>query len=109
MKAGETAVIPLTVAMLADNILRPGLRTGEFCFSSGVKGDTAIAGWSSYKMRIDAAITAELGKPLPAWTWHDLRRACATNFAEHGADRHLVSLLLNHTDGHVTGTYDRRS
>jgi integrase len=44
MKGGETAVIPLTSHMLADDVLRPGLRTGQCVFSSGVRGDIAVAG-----------------------------------------------------------------
>jgi integrase len=50
---------------------------------------------------------AELGKPLAAWTIHDVRRSAATASSEHGADRYLVGLLLNHTDASVTATYDR--
>jgi integrase len=64
MKNGQTAVIPLTDRMLSSDVLRPEIRTGDFVFSSGVRGDVAVSAWSKFKLKIDASITAELGSPL---------------------------------------------
>jgi integrase len=105
-KNGQPHITPLVPRMLDDNVLRPGFRTGECVFASGRIGDRPINGWTLFKPRIDALMKEKLGK-LEPWHVHDLRRSFATAISEHGADRHLVSLLLNHTDGHVTGTYDR--
>jgi integrase len=107
MKNGETAVIPLTDRMLAADVSRPEIRTGDFVFLTGYKGGCPVSTWSKFKLRIDEEIMKAEGKAIDEWTWHDLRRTAATAFAEHGADRYLVSLLLNHSDGKITATYDR--
>ncbi len=43
------------------------------------------------------------------WRVHDLRRTAATHMARLGADRFIVSRILNHADPSVTGVYDRYS
>ncbi len=43
------------------------------------------------------------------WRVHDLRRTAATHMARLGADRLVVSRILNHADPSVTGVYDRYS
>jgi integrase len=40
---------------------------------------------------------------------HDLRRSAATQMASAGVDRLVIGKLLNHTDGTVTGVYERHS
>jgi integrase len=66
--------------------------------------------WSRRKLRLDAAITEKLGKPLAPWTLHDLRRSCATGMADMGIQPHVVEAVLNHISGSkrgVAGVYNR--
>jgi integrase len=38
---------------------------------------------------------------------HDIRRTVATHLGEMGTAPHVISAILNHTDGSVTGVYNR--
>jgi len=69
-----------------------------------------ITSWSRRKLRLDAAITERLGKPLAPWTLHDLRRTAATGMADIGIQPHVVEAVLNHISGSkrgVAGVYNR--
>ena len=72
-------------------------------------GDYAdISGWTRCKERLDRRIGDELGKPLPHWTVHDLRRTAATRMVDLGEGPHIVEAVLNHVSGHrVAGIYNR--
>jgi integrase len=74
-------------------------------------GGGPFSGWSRCKERLDQRIAkANDGKPLPAWTHHDVRRSVATHMAEIGVLPHIVEAVLNHVGGHkagVAGTYNR--
>jgi len=104
-----------------------GGRLRDLLFGMGDKG---FSGWSKSKERLDEAIAEELGKPLPGWTLHDLRRTAATymggGLPHHmlvklspkdrkladglGIQPHVVEAVLNHISGHkagVAGVYQR--
>jgi hypothetical protein len=69
-----------------------------------------MTSWSRRKLRLDAAITERLGKPLAPWTLHDLRRSAATGMADIGIQPHIVEAVLNHISGSkrgVAGIYNR--
>ena len=69
-----------------------------------------IMSWSRRKLRLDAAITEKLGRALPPWTLHDLRRTAATGMADIGIQPHVVEAVLNHISGSkrgVAGVYNR--
>lgn len=93
-------------------------------------GRGGFSGWSNCKDRLTAKIEGTLGKELPRWTPHDLRRTFATyiggGLPAHelaklkGRDRemasglqvppHVIEAILNHVSGHkagVAGTYNR--
>jgi integrase len=93
-------------------------------------GDGSFSGWSKAKAKLDDAIAGALGKPLPAWVLHDLRRSVATymggglahalavklsakdrKLAEGlGVQPHVIEAVLNHVSGHkagVAGVYQR--
>jgi integrase len=74
-------------------------------------GETAVSGFSKPKKRIDALMTARLGKLNP-WRTHDLRRTVATHMAEHlDIDEGVIERILNHittTDGGLKGVYQRQ-
>lgn len=93
-------------------------------------GDGPFSGWSNSKEALDAAITERLGKPLPHWTIHDIRRSVSTYLGGGlgddeirklpATDRplaeglqvepHVIEAVLNHVSGvkaGVHGIYNR--
>jgi integrase len=71
-----------------------------------------FSGWSNSKEKLDERITKAIGKTLPHWTPHDLRRSAATQMAELGIQPHVIEAVLNHISGHragVAGIYNRAS
>ena len=74
----------------------------DFVFGR-VRGFSA---WSASK----AALDAQLGDAVAAWTHHDLRRSMATHMADMGIAPHVIEAVLNHASGHkhgVAGIYNR--
>jgi integrase len=74
-------------------------------------GTAGFRGWADAKLRLDARI-AETGGPLPHWTFHDLRRSCATHMAGLQVQPHVIEAVLNHVSGFrrgVAGVYNRAS
>ena len=72
-------------------------------------GAVTPSGWGKCKICLDARI-ADLGKPLPDWVIHDLRRTVATGMADIGIQPHVVKAVLNHISGSkrgVAGVYNR--
>jgi integrase len=55
------------------------------------------------KKRIDAHAAGALGKSLPAWRTHDLRRTFATGLAGMGYPPHIVERCINHRSGAAGG------
>jgi integrase len=75
---------------------------GHPCVFPGT-GAGPITTFSWIKAELDAAITAELGAPLPNWRLHDMRRTCVTALARLGIPPHVCDRLLNHTGGAIRG------
>ena len=81
----------------------------EYIFTT--TGTTPISGYSKAKRDVDALIAAARGArgggPMPPWTIHDLRRTCATSLGRLGAQKHVISKVLDHAPRTVTDTvYD---
>jgi integrase len=69
-----------------------------------------FSGWSKAKASLDARMSAALGRALPPWRLHDIRRTVATRLADLGVQPHVVEAVLNHVSGHkagVAGVYNR--
>ncbi|KIL99561.1 Site-specific recombinase phage integrase family [Paramagnetospirillum magnetotacticum MS-1] len=74
-----------------------------------------ISGFSKAKKRIDTAIAARRAKderkPMPGWTFHDIRRTFVTMAGDElDADPHIVEAAVNHISGTkagVAGVYNR--
>ncbi len=100
-------VLPLSPAA-AEIIERQPKRDGrDLIFGDRAGG---FSGWSRCKERLDARIAKANGKPLPAFTVHDLRRSVATHMAEIGVQPHIIEAVLNHVSGHkggIAGIYNR--
>ena len=73
-------------------------------------GATAFAGFHKAKTALDKAI-AKIRKlehrgPMPAWTFHDLRRTARTMLAELGIASEIAERVLGHTNGTIEDTYN---
>jgi integrase len=115
-KADRAHEIPLSE--LAMSILDECPKLGDFVFTT--LGTRPISGWSKAKAALDRLALDKLRESAVArgddasttfadWRLHDLRRTAATHIAKLGVDRIVISKLLNHAEGGVTGLYDRHS
>jgi integrase len=105
-KNGRHHEIPMSAAVRHILWARPQSDARDFVFGRGV----GFHGWGRCKERLDKAIEDKLGKPLPHWTTHDLRRTAATRMVDLGEGPHIVEAVLNHVSGHkagVAGIYNR--
>jgi integrase len=75
---------------------------GTACVFPGT-GTQPITTFSWIKAQLDAAITTDIGAPLPGWVLHDLRRTIVTALARMGFAPHVCDRLLNHTGGTISG------
>ena len=78
-------------------------------------GRTPVSGFSSAKLRLDAAIAADRAKraaeagdghappPLAPWRVHDFRRTGVTVLARKGIRWEVADRLLNHVGGAIRG------
>ena len=98
-KTGRGHLVPLS--SLALEILQDVPETGAYVFSSGMRGDNPVSGWSKAKRRCN-----ELSG-IADWRLHDLRRTVATGMRSLGIDRLIVSKVLNHAEAGITRVYDR--
>ena len=109
VKNNQAHAVPLSEPTLA--ILRdlPRIDSGEdFVFT--VSGRTPVSGFGKAKLRIDAAIAAANGAPLPRWVLHDLRRTAATGMARQAVALPVIERVLNHVSGSfggIVGVYQR--
>jgi integrase len=75
-------------------------------------GDGPFAGWTKSREALNVRIEKALGRPLPHWTPHDLRRSFATHAGGLGIQPHIVEAILNHVSGFragVAGIYNRQA
>ncbi|TAX36496.1 tyrosine-type recombinase/integrase [Rhizobium leguminosarum] len=112
--------VPLSEASLAVLASIPSIEgSEEFVFTT--TGRSTISGYSKAKKRLDKEIENILKertaqqvdvKPLPDWTFHDLRRTAATGMARAGVAQQVIEKVLNHTSGSlagVAGIYNRHA
>jgi integrase len=77
-----------------------------------VDGRRSANGFGRAKQQLDAAMSEELGYPVPSWRLHDLRRTCASSLAKLGVQLPVIEKVLNHVSGSfggVAGIYQRHS
>jgi integrase len=95
----------IPMSALVRDILKARPQTSDYVFGRGA----GFSGWGKCKIRLDARI-AELGKPLPDWVVHDLRRTVATGLQRLGVRLEVTEAILNHVSGSragVAGIYQR--
>jgi integrase len=111
-KNGLRHVVPLPA--LAQEIVAEVARVeGDYVFTA--TGRAPIAQWSRTKRQIDALMLARAREEdpraeIPHWTFHDLRRTCATGMAKLRVATEVREAVLNHASGEarrgVAGTYN---
>jgi integrase len=105
-KNGEKHEVPLSAAAL--DILKslPRIQSDKgYVFTT--TGETHVTGYSRAKADIDRRVS-----PMPAWTFHDLRRTAASGMARLGINLPVIEKVLNHTSGSfagIVGVYQRHS
>jgi len=109
VKNGKPHIVPLSEPALAilKGFMHEGWEGRRYVFDAGA--GFASRWWG--KDQLDKRIEARLGKPLPHWILHDLRRSFVTHISELGyAPPHVIESLVNHVSGSkagVAGVYNR--
>jgi integrase len=106
-KNGRTLTLPLPTAAVELITEVPRQDGGAFVF--GRSGGAPFSGWSLAKTRLDCRIAAALGRTLPHWRLHDLRRTMRTGLGKLGVPPHVAELAINHVKGGVQAVYDRHA
>ena len=99
--------VPLSAAVQAELGALPRTDGSPFLFTT--TGKTPVSGFKTGMARLREAMTEvaekEADEPveIPHWTFHDLRRTCATGMAQLGIPIHVTEAVLNHKSGTVSG------
>ena len=94
--------VPLSTQVL--KIIETAEPVGDYVFTDNPR-KRIDGSFSIWKKRIDAHM-----KPLPSWTFHDLRRTAASGMAKLGVEIPVIEKCLNHAGGvfaGIVGTYQR--
>lgn len=107
-KAKTGMTIPLSAQAL--DLLRslPRFDDGDVVFS--FTGKKRFDNVGRAKPRLDKAIAAAFGEPLPPWRLHDLRRTVATGLQRLGVRLEVIETVLGHVSGSragIVGTYQQ--
>lgn len=73
-------------------------------------GRTPVSGYHKGRNHLAEHMAEVAGQPIPHWTFHDLRRTCATGMARLGIPVRVTEAVLNHvsgTGGGIVGVYQR--
>jgi integrase len=91
--AHEIPLAPLAVELLRD---LPRFRGGPYLFTS-TAGEKPMNGFSKMKARLDRAIAeANDGKPIDAFTFHDIRRTMRTRLSALPIPDEVRELMIAH-------------
>lgn len=98
-KTNMEQTVPLSPAAL--QILETVPKRGEYVFSTRVKAELPIGGFSKVKKETDEK------SGVTGWRYHDLRRSGATGMGNLGIADFTISRVLGHVRQDVTGRYDK--
>jgi integrase len=107
MKADAAHIVPLSDDAIAVLKSLPRFNGGDYLFSAHV-GARPVAAFSAAKHRLDAAIADELGREIPPFVIHDLRRTVRTGLSAIPNISDLVrELVIGHTKPGLHKVYDQ--
>jgi integrase len=108
MKADAAHVVPLSDDVLAILHDLPRFKSGD-CLFSATFGKTPVNGFSKAKSRLDAAMAAELGKAVPPFVIHDIRRTMRTGLSALPVPDLIRELVIAHTKPGLHKVYDQHA
>ncbi len=100
-QAHEIALLPMISAALP-----PRPETADGCVFG--KRGTGFSGFSKGKKKLDAELV-QVGRPVPSWGLHDLRRTFSTKLHDAGVEPLVIEALLAHKQQGVAAVYNRAS
>ncbi|HEX5182070.1 MAG TPA: tyrosine-type recombinase/integrase [Allosphingosinicella sp.] len=111
-KNGATHLVPLSSSALA--IVKELLKDqrSEKLLPARGNWDMSPSGFSKAMRRIRESLEEEIGRPVPHWTLHDLRRTLATGLQRLGVRLEVTEAVLNHLSGSrsgIVGVYQRHN
>jgi integrase len=111
-KNGATHLVPLTQSALGivDELLKD--QRSEKLLPARGNWDVSPSGFSKAMRRIRDSLEEEVGRPVPHWTLHDLRRTLATGLQRLGVRLEVTEAVLNHLSGSrsgIVGVYQRHN
>jgi integrase len=68
---------------------------------------TGFVGWSYPLTSLNLRIAEAEGRPLPAWSLHDIRRTTRTGLGKLGVAQHVAELVIGHVRAGIEAIYDR--
>jgi integrase len=99
-------VVPLTQPVLNMLAAVPQFRSGNYVFTTTFgRLPTAITG--KVKIRIDRRMAEILGRELPPWVVHDLRRTMRTHLSGLGIADHVAEMVIGHGRKGLQRIYDQ--
>lgn len=99
-KTGEAHTIPLPKAVQEILARRKVVSRSPWVFPGRRKDGPRSSPYFSFTKILERA-------GIEGFTFHDLRRTCATYMGEAGVDQYLIKRVLGHAVGDVTGIYNR--
>jgi integrase len=94
-KSDRTHLVPLSADAIHVLEALPRGPRGDFVFSTR-DGAIPIDGFSKSKAKLDALVTAELGRKPAPWQVHDLRRTVRTQLAKLRISSDVAELTIGH-------------
>ena len=104
-KNGRSLTLGLAPAAL--EILRSVPRHDGQEHVFGKPGGKGFNAWSYSTIAFNNRIASMMGRPLPGWCLHDLRRTCRSGLGRLGVAPHVCELVIGHTRRGIEAVYDR--
>jgi integrase len=72
------------------------VKNGEHDFVFSTTGYSAPSGYSKLQDRVRDNVQVIIGKPVPHWTFHDVRRTVSTSIQKLGYNKAVAHLVIGH-------------
>ena len=105
VKNGRT--LTLTLAPAALEIIRSVPRRDDREYVFGDRGRAGFNSWSYCTIALNGRVTTALGRALPAWSLHDIRRSARSGLGRIGIPPHVAELVIGHARPGIQAIYDK--
>lgn len=96
-------LVPLSDAAVTVFESIPRIGDSDMLFPASRGGTGHASGYSKLAARLRTAVEKEVGKPVPLWRLHDIRRTAATGMQRLGVRLEVTEAVLNHISGSRAG------